>query len=89
MGVRLIEKLDLHLFPLPLKIRNLPLELHSRVLLLVSFVDGRPQLFLIPKIKVIVQIVVIPIPAVIRTLVGALGHLVEIGRDESAQIDYE
>ena len=89
MGVRLIEKLHLHLLPLPLKIRNLPLELHSRVLLLVGLVDGLPQLLLIPKIKVIVQIVVIPIPTVIRTLVGTLGHFVEIGRDESAQVDYE
>lgn len=87
MRVGLIKKFDLHLLPLALEVRNLLLQLHSRLLLLVALVYRHPRLLLVPKIKIVIQIVVILVPAVVRSLVRALRHLVQIGCDESAQVD--
>ena len=87
MRVGLIKKFDLHLLPLPLKVGNLLLQLHSRLLLLVTLVNRHPHLLLVAEIKVVIQIVAVPLPAVVRSLVGALRHLVQIGSYERAEVD--
>jgi hypothetical protein len=76
MRVGPIKKFDLHL-----------LELHSRLLLLVALVYRHPHLLLVTEVKVVVQIVVTPLPTVVRSLVRALRHLVQIGSYESAEVD--
>jgi|688.fasta_scaffold337993_2 hypothetical protein len=87
MRVGPIKKFDLHLLPLPLEVRDLLLELHSRLLLLVALVYRHPHLLLVTEVKVVVQIVVTPLPTVVRSLVRALRHLVQIGSYESAEVD--
>ena len=89
MRVGLVEKLDLHLLPLPLEIGNLLLQLHGGLLLVRLLVDGSVQrrLLLVAEVEVVIQVVTIPVLAVIGTFVCALGDLVEGGVDEGAEED--
>lgn len=71
MRVGLVEKLHLHLLPLPLEIGNLLLQLHRRLLLIRLLVYGSVKrgFLLIAEVEVVVQVVAIPVLAVIGPFV--------------------
>jgi hypothetical protein len=88
MWVWLVEKLNLYLFSLSLKVSDFFLQLHGAFLILVLLVDGRVLRFLlILKVEIVIQVIVIAFAAVVGAFVGALGDLVEAGVDEGAEID--
>lgn len=87
MRVWFVEEFHLYLLPLSLKITNFLFELHGGILLLILLVDGGALLLLVPEIEIVVQIVVVFLLAIVRTLVGALGDLVQVGIDERAEVD--